>query len=82
MKNTSFKTKLIARMMVLVLLLTSVLSFAGCNPEYNYYLNQTKYSNHKIPVKFRLRAKTDTFDINNVTLEVAMSVNVSSVIKP
>ena len=30
MKNTSFKTKLVARMMVLVLLLTSVLSIAGC----------------------------------------------------
>ena len=30
MKNTNFKTKLITRIMLLVLLLTSVFSFAGC----------------------------------------------------
>ena len=76
MKNTNFKTKLIARIMVFVLLLTSVFSFAGCGHMYKYYRRRELYRVGSIPPgDFWLRSKTNTFDVDNVTLELVIGLN-------
>ena len=74
MKITNFKTKLIARIMLLVLLLASALSFAGCtiyayNPKY-YDHKYSKYNSfHSSYVFSAVTSDTNTFISDDVSFD-------------
>ncbi len=76
MKNTNFKTKLIARIMLLVLLLASALSFAGCGRvpdgyydpyDFEYYLSQNMRGDDATILKIWATSNKNVFDTNNIT---------------
>ena len=67
------KTKLIARVMLLVLLLASALSFAGCTttPKYRFIPDYNNDSSITVSVY----SDTNVFDIDNVNLTVSYSAH-------
>ena len=78
MKNTNFKTKFVARIMFLVLLLASALSFAGCAgyPNKKYILT-THIDNYILESQIRLRATSDTkvFSKNDITFDLSYAMH-------
>ena len=86
MKNTNFKTKLIARIMLLVLLLASALSFAGCGRvpqgyydpyDFNYNLNQEERGSE---LRISAVSNTDIFDINDISFNLLLGTHANKYI--
>ena len=73
MKNTNFKTKLIARIMLLVLLLASALNFAGCSERHEHEF----YANYNCGTQIIAHAfsDTDVFNIENVSISLSYAVH-------
>ena len=69
------KTKLIARVMLLVLLLASALSFAGCGEPHikkgQYY--KESYTDHSLALK--IVSNTEEFALNDVTFRVYIGLH-------
>ena len=67
------KTRLIARVMLLVLLVTSAFSFVGCGPKYKYkFLASYDFGTIIVATAY---SDTNVFDIDNVTLTLSYSLN-------
>lgn len=78
MKNTNFKAKLIARIMLLILLLASAVSFAGCGrvpdgyihtADYRYTLSQKYYGDDTL-LKIRAISDKTVFDMDDISFNL------------
>ena len=67
------KIKLIARVMLLVLLVTSVFSFVGCDMKYKYILSSQRYcpEGNFSPSHFVATSDTTIFNKNDITFNIA-----------
>ena len=76
MKNTNFKTKLIARIILLVLLLASAVSFAGCSQFHKYvYFAADNVSGGPDPKLIKsARVSTDTKEFYDTDLNVDLYI--------
>ncbi len=77
-KKTKFnKTKLIARVMLVVLLLSSALNFCSCDMKYKYILSSSRYAHqgNYSPSHFVATSNTTVFDINDITFNIAYATH-------
>ena len=76
-KSKFNNSRLVARVMLIIFLLTSVVVFSGCDMEYNYILGShvvyegSDYS----PMHFIATSMTDTFDKDDVTFNIAYAMH-------
>ena len=80
MKNTENregKTKHIARIMLLILLLSSAINLAGCDMEYKYLLNAHRYSHdgNYSPGHFVATSNKTIFNKNDITFNIAYATH-------
>ncbi len=84
MKNqtTKFnKSKLLARVMLVVFLMTTIFNLVGCSLGYigyNYYKTMETDGIHSRPASIRVKSKTNTFNIENLTLDLDIGVHRTS----
>lgn len=84
MKNqtTKFnKSKLVARGMLVVFLMTTIFNLVGCSLGYigyNYYKTMETDGIHSRPASIRVKSKTNTFNIENLTLDLDIGVHRTS----
>ncbi|MBO5715748.1 MAG: hypothetical protein J6S23_05085 [Clostridia bacterium] len=80
MKNENLKTnktKLIARLMIVVILATGVLNLVGCNNKYkyNYFRVQQIEAEHYQPAVLRVNSTTNIFEIDDCTLDLEIGIH-------
>ena len=92
MKNSlkNKKSIIAARVMLIILLLTSAVSFAGCGnkkpdgyhsySEYKYVINQEYDTNHSAQVKMYAVSNSDTFEVDNLKLGLMYGIHTNYVI--
>ena len=73
MKNTNFKSKHIARIMLLILLLSSAINLAGCDIKEKYKF-RASYDFDTI-IAARAYSDTNIFDIENVTFLLSYAIH-------
>ena len=75
MNFKNFKTKLIARVMLIVLLLASAVNLAGCTSGYKYYRYQEIDAINRRPMTFRAKSITNIFDLENINLDLEFGIH-------
>ena len=74
------KTKIVARMMLVILLFSSVLNFCSCDMKYKYIKTGSKTAHDTCyhPSHFVATSNKKTFDINDITFNIAYATHQSS----
>ena len=72
----SSKTKFIARVMIVVLLLTSTLNLSGClRPVFYKYIQIAETDGHVRPAFIRVLSNTNIYDIDDLTLNLEIGLH-------
>ena len=77
--KTNTVKQILAKVMLVVILLTSVLGLSGCGIGYGigyqYYRTMETDGIHSYPCTIRVKSITNTFDINNVNLVLEIGIH-------
>ena len=82
MKNTNLKlnkTKLVARLMLVVILVAGTLNLVGCSSNYNYVRNNERRGDESQPVSLVVGSNTNIFEIDDCTLDLEIGIHQLSV---
>ena len=69
------KSIIAARVMLIILLLTSAVNLGACVKKYKYYLFQWVDGVHTHPTLIRVNSYSDTFEINDLTLDLEIGIH-------